>query len=87
MLTRRQILSKVHTAISSGKLTRPEKCEICGSKGKPPITNCHNPWTGEPMEDIQPKQPIVAHHEDYEKPLDVIFVCRSCHYKIHKELI
>lgn len=25
----------------------------------------------------------VAHHHDYSKPLDVIFVCQSCHKRIH----
>lgn len=25
----------------------------------------------------------VAHHHDYNKPLDVIFVCQSCHKRIH----
>lgn len=25
----------------------------------------------------------VAHHYDYSKPLDVIFVCQSCHKRIH----
>lgn len=25
-----------------------------------------------------------AHHTDYSKPLDVIFMCRQCHADIHK---
>lgn len=26
---------------------------------------------------------IHAHHEDYERPLDVVWMCRSCHQKYH----
>ena len=29
------------------------------------------------------KKFIVAHHENYFKPLEVIWVCRSCHLRIH----
>jgi hypothetical protein len=27
--------------------------------------------------------PLIAHHEDYSKPLSVLFVCKSCHKKRH----
>ena len=29
---------------------------------------------------------IEAHHYDYLKPLEVVFLCRSCHRRVHREL-
>ena len=29
----------------------------------------------------------LAHHEDYDKPLDVIFLCQPCHKQRHKEIV
>jgi hypothetical protein len=29
---------------------------------------------------------LQAHHEDYSKPLDVVWLCKACHWKIHTEI-
>ena len=29
----------------------------------------------------------VAHHEDYDKPLEVMWLCQPCHKQRHKELL
>jgi len=51
---------KVRYALDSGKLDKPDNCQICGT-------------------DCIPN----GHHEDYSKPLDVIWVCNQCHVDIH----
>jgi hypothetical protein len=47
---------KLHYALKTGKIVKPELCEKCKEKKR-----------------------LSAHHEDYSKPLDVKWLCSSCH--------
>jgi hypothetical protein len=57
-------------AVVRGVLIRPSTCEECGG-------------SGEPYKDG--RSPIQAHHDDYNKPLDVRWLCQGCHHNWHKE--
>ena len=46
-----------------------EPCEVCGAHGK--FANG--------------RSEVQAHHSDYNKPLDIIWLCQKCHHKWHKE--
>lgn len=46
----------------------PEPCEHCGSNGK--------------MKDG--RNEVQAHHDNYNKPLDVRWLCQKCHHEWHK---
>lgn len=48
-------------ALASGKIKRPETCQVCGKA---------------------PEKRIEAHHENYDKPLDIIWCCTKCHDKL-----
>lgn len=37
----------------------------------------------EPCEDCGSTDRIEKHHEDYSRPLDVVFLCRTCHLARH----
>jgi hypothetical protein len=56
--------ARVAYALKMGKLVRPSECEDCGR---------YDGWNGQSVSKIE------AHHLDYSKPLDVAWVCRSCH--------
>lgn len=58
---RRSAHHAVQSAVRGGKLSKPDACSACGSKGV-----------------------IHGHHEDYDKPLDVVWLCPPCHSDAHK---
>ena len=57
-------------------------------------TKCHNAVTRAIRSGVIVRQPCckcsslksLAHHEDYDKPLDVVWLCQPCHKQRHKEL-
>lgn len=55
-------------AIQKGIVLRKTSCEQCGQGGT--------------MKDGRSK--IQAHHCDYNKPLEVMWLCQKCHHKWHK---
>ena len=66
----------VRFALRNNILTGPDHCENCGKKQGPPIRtrkNGRQTYT----------DPILAHHEDYARPLHVVWLCQRCHYLRH----
>lgn len=55
---------KVKRAIEAGKLVQPKTCSDCGR---------------EPGLNKRGRSLLHAHHETYDRPLDVIWVCPLCH--------
>lgn len=64
-----QAQNLVETALSQGILVRPAACETCGSSKR--------------FKDG--RTAIQAHHTDYNKPLDVIWLCQECHHAWHRD--
>ena len=59
----------LETAIKQGAIERKTHCEECGDTGE--------------FKDGRSK--IQAHHDDYNKPLQVRWLCQPCHFKWHEE--
>lgn len=60
----------VRSALSSGDLVRPEACSQCG-------LGCVR---------ADGASGIQAHHTDYSRPLDVVWLCIKCHAKEHRNV-
>lgn len=58
----------VEKAVKKGILVRPESCSACG----------------ESKRFSDGRSGIQAHHDDYNKPLDVRWLCQPCHHEWHK---
>jgi transposase-like protein len=63
-----QAQNLVETAIQQGVIERKTACEECGATGT--------------FKDG--RSSIQAHHDDYNKPLNVRWLCQKCHHKWHK---
>lgn len=61
--------SAVQYALKMGRMSRPEACEECGCT-PPPTSGGRNGLEG--------------HHDDYNKPLEVRWLCRKCHVRWHR---
>lgn len=61
LTSKRQVNELLNYNIRRGNITKPDECQICGSRNG----NIH------------------GHHDDYAKPLDVIWCCSKCHSDIH----
>ena len=59
----------VHHAIEAGKLSPPNECQTCGGESK----------RRDGARGIQ-----AHHHNGYDNPLDVVWLCQPCHVKEHK---
>jgi hypothetical protein len=57
----------LHSAIKSGKITKPSACDACGIKAEHVVD-------------------IHAHHSDYSKPYEVLWLCSACHKRLHKDI-
>jgi hypothetical protein len=71
---RRRVGARVAYAVRTGKLVR-QPCEVCGLEPfwyRPQ----DRPWSGYAS--------VVAHHDDYDKPLEVRWLCRFHHAEHHR---
>lgn len=52
----------VRYGLINGKISKPDKCQVCGSGNK-----------------------LEGHHHDYQRPLEISWLCVPCHKKEHRK--
>jgi len=62
----------VNRAIAAGLIVRPAACEGCGRS---------------PTDRQDGGAQIEAHHDDYNKPFEVRWLCKSCHTSWHRRYV
>jgi predicted DNA-binding protein YlxM (UPF0122 family) len=60
----------IEEAIKIGAIKKPAVCQECGSPGQ---------------QFKNGRSPIQGHHLDYNKPLEVMWLCQKCHHQWHKK--
>jgi hypothetical protein len=70
---------QVRRALQAGRLVRAPACQFCGVKDHP------KPATLQERIRVygRPWSILRAHHDDYARPLDVVWLCGSCHKRCH----
>lgn len=63
-------IARVSIEIRAGRLIRPDNCQFCRLKN---------------FKTKSGRSYIHAHHCDYNKPLDVIWLCKKCHHEWHRK--
>jgi len=66
---KKRVQHLVEKAIKKGILIQPTTCSLCGNT----------------QEFKDGRNGIQAHHCDYDKPLDVMWLCQKCHHQWHNE--
>lgn len=71
---RKKIREAAHAAVAlalrEGRLQRPATCSRCGSPGRQ-------------RQGVSGSHGVVAHHPDYAEQLSVVWLCATCHRRLH----